>query len=216
MADAARLFTERVDSYARFIAVAGYPRGLRAYFEAAPFLRPGLRVLDAGCGTGVVALGLLEALTRRGLRPASLHAFDLTPAMLERFRAELARRGLSDVELAVADVLALQALPEGWTGYDLVVTASMLEYVPRERLPHALKALRERLVDDGRLVLFITRRSWLMRPLIGRWWAGTLYTRDELQQAFAEAGFPAAAFGRFPGRFRYLDGWGHIVVAQKR
>jgi 2-polyprenyl-3-methyl-5-hydroxy-6-metoxy-1,4-benzoquinol methylase len=209
------MFTKRVDSYARFIRAVGYPQGLRAYFRGAPFLRSGLRVLDAGCGTGVVTLGLQEALARRGLPPASMHAFDLTPAMLDRFRLHLAARGITNVELREANVLDLDALPAGWTGYDLLVSASMLEYVPRDRFAGALNALRARLTDDGRLVLFITRRSWLMGPLIGRWWASNLYARDELRRAFAEAGFRTQTFDRFPGRFRYLDGWGHVVVAGK-
>jgi 2-polyprenyl-3-methyl-5-hydroxy-6-metoxy-1,4-benzoquinol methylase len=213
-AEVARMFTRRADSYARFIRAAGYPQGLRAYFLRAPFLRPGLRVLDAGCGTGVVTLGLQEALARRGLLPASLHAFDLTPAMLDRFRLRLAARGITSVEMREADVLHLEALPAEWTGYDLVVSASMLEYVPRDRFAGALSALRGRLTHEGRLVLFITRRSWLMRPLIGRWWASHLYTRAELRRAFETAGFGSVSFDRFPGWFRYLDAWGHIVLAR--
>jgi SAM-dependent methyltransferase len=209
------MFTERVASYQRFISALGYPRGLGAYFRGAPFLRPHLRILDAGCGTGAVTLGLHQALARRGLLPVSLHAFDLTPAMLDRFRRNLTDRGVSGVELAEADVLRLETVPQSWRGFDLVVTASMLEYVPRKRFPEALSALRGRIADGGRLVLFITRRSWLMRPLIGRWWASNLYTRPELGLAFQEAGFRHAEFARFPWPFRYLDAWGHIVVARR-
>ena len=51
-----------------------------------------------------------------------------------------------------------------WTDYDLIVSASMLEYVPRKRLAEALAALRGRLTDQGRLILFITKRNWLTRP----------------------------------------------------
>lgn len=210
-----RLFTDRTNSYDRFIRAARYPQGIRAYFLGAPFLRSGLRVLDAGCGTGVVTLGLREALVRRGLPPAAMHAFDLTAAMLDRFRVRLATQGLSGVELTEADVLHPEALPMGWGGYDLVVSASMLEYVPRDRFAPALTALRDLLGEDGHLVLFITRRSWLMRPLIGRWWASNLYSRPEVEQAFEAAGFRTATFDRFPLWFRHLGAWGHIVVARR-
>jgi ubiquinone/menaquinone biosynthesis C-methylase UbiE len=140
--------------------------------------------------------------------------FDLTPAMLERFRATLEARAIEGVRLAEADVLELHALPESWTGYDLVVTASMLEYVPTARLPEALAGLRRRLDERGMLVLVITKRNWVMDRLIGGWWDANLYTREELRRAFDRAGFAGVSFARFPIPWRHLDVWGHIVEAQ--
>ena len=211
-----RLFTERADSYVRFIRSVGYPVALRAYFAHCPFLRPGLRILDAGCGTGVVSLAVRHALLRRGFGSAGIDAFDLTPAMLDRFRQALAARSIVDVHLAEANVLALDALPAAWTGYDLIVSASMLEYVPRASLPTALAGLRARLNETGAMVLFITRRNWLMRPLIGHWWHSNLYTRPELLAAFRQAGFGEIAFGRFPLAYRPFAVWGHIVEARNK
>jgi SAM-dependent methyltransferase len=213
--DPARLYTERADAYVRFVRLVGYPAGLRAYFRASPLLHSGLRVFDAGCGTGILTLALRDALVGRGLQPWTLHGCDLTPAMLERFRATLQRRDIQDVELWQADVLRLAALPPAWRDYDLVVSASMMEYLPRDRLVDALAGLRGLLAPDGRLVLFITRRNALMRPLIGRWWEANLYDARELAHAFDRAGFPRVAFGKFPLAFRHLALWGHIVVAQR-
>jgi len=210
--DPIRMFTDRTESYARFIRAVLYPQGLRAFFQAAPFLRPGLRVLDAGCGTGVATLGLHSALVRRCLAPASMHAFDLTPAMLDRFRKRLQTSEIT-VELTQADVLRLNDLPAGWSEYDLVVSASMLEYVPRNKFPTALAGLRRLLRGDGRLVLFITRRNWLTRPLIGRWWASNLYSAAEVLEALSTSGFHGATCKNFPLPFRYVDTWGYVVVA---
>jgi hypothetical protein len=89
----------------------------------------------------------------------------------------------------------------------------MLEYVPRDRFVDALRGLRGLLNRDGRFVLFITKRNLLMRPLIGRWWDSHLYTAPELEEAFRRAGFAAAVFRSFPGRYSYLATWGHIVEA---
>lgn len=213
-ADAQGFFTARHAAYARFISAMRYPQGLRAFWRASPLIRPGLRILEAGCGTGALTLAVHDACARRGARPRAYHAFDLTPAMLDRLRATLARRGMADVALAEANVMDLAALPPGWSDYDLVVSAAMLEYVPRDRFPHALATLRARLRPEGTFVLFITRRNLLMRALIGAWWASNLYTRAELVDAFGRAGFAAVTFRRFPPAAWHLTPWGHIVEAR--
>jgi len=210
---AERLFTERKDSYVRFIGAMAYARGLRAWFRRASILRPGLRVLDAGCGTGALTLSLRDALCERGMEPTALHGFDLTPAMLDDFRSTLQARKIGEIELCQANVLSLDDLPTAWRDYDLVVTASMLEYVARDRFPEALAGLRARLSREGALLLFITRSNWLMKPLIGSWWDSELYTRKELKAALTQAGFSTLIFHRFPPPYRHLDLWGHIVEA---
>ena len=213
--DPLQFFTERHASYARFIRAVRYQQGLRSFFQRSPLLRPGLRILDAGCGTGAVTLALHDALLRRGFSPQSLHAFDLTPAMLGQLRAKLDGQGIEGVELSQANVLHLETLPASWGGYDLVVSASMLEYVPREQFAAALKGLRGQLKEGGRFVLFVTRRNPLTRALIGNWWQSNLYTEKELAASFSAAGFSRFWFRSFPPSAWHLTPWGHIVEASR-
>ena len=212
--DVVQFFTAQHGVYDRFINWVRYPQGLRSFFEQSSLLRSDLKVLDAGCGTGAVTLALHEALVRRGFAPGTIHAFDLTPAMLQHFREQAARRGIERLVTMQANVLQLDELPTGWADYDLIVTASMLEYVPRERLAEALAGLRRKLGDNGRLVLFITKRNWLTRPLVGWWWRSNLYNRQELSIAFREAGFARAEFRAFPASASHLATWGHIIEAR--
>jgi ubiquinone/menaquinone biosynthesis C-methylase UbiE len=213
-ADPVELFTRRTASYARFIRVVRYQEALTSYFWHSPLLRSGLRVLDAGCGTGALTLALRDALLRRGLTPGLMQGFDLTQAMLDRFHAQLNAQNIKGVELTQADVLKMQALPAGWKDYDLLVSASMLEYVPRDRFVTALSTLRRLLHPDGRFVLFITKRNWLTAPLIGRWWESQCYSGTALKQTLTEAGFREMMFGAFPLFFKYLAAWGYIVEAR--
>lgn len=144
-----------------------------------------------------------------------MHAFDLTPKMIELFQARLDARNISNVEIQEADVLNLETLPETWTDYDLVITASMLEYVPRDRLVDAIRGLGERLKDDGTLVLFMTRDNWLMRGLVGKLWSANPYTRAQLLESFRDAGFAEVQFDQFPLSHIQFRLWGHIVIATK-
>jgi cyclopropane fatty-acyl-phospholipid synthase-like methyltransferase len=133
--------------------------------------------------------------------------------MLQHFRENAQQRGIERLVTIQANVLQLGQLPTGWANYDLIVSASMLEYVPRERLAEALAALRSLLAKQGRLILFITKRNWLTRPLVGWWWRSNLYNRQELSIAFQDAGFARAEFRAFPPSASHLATWGHIIEA---
>jgi len=207
--DIPELYTEHADAYQRFVRSLGYPQGLRAAFLKSPALVPDMHILDAGCGTGITTLALRQALEARGISNGEIDAFDLVPAMLDRFRARLARFDIENVRLAQADVLNLDTLPPTWSDYDLVVTASMLEYVVRSKLPTALRALRQRLRSGGTLLLFtcpldtfrfrigisIHGDMWLRR---GRLLAHSGVWSKSIRSASAESGLAVRCASRNP------------------
>jgi 2-polyprenyl-6-hydroxyphenyl methylase / 3-demethylubiquinone-9 3-methyltransferase len=89
---------------------------LRTDFIAARTVLSGARVLDVGCGGGLLA----ESLTRRGAR---VTAIDLAPAMIETARLHAAQSGLG-IDYRVADIATLEDAP-----FDAVCCMEMLEHV---------------------------------------------------------------------------------------
>jgi SAM-dependent methyltransferase len=211
-----RLYTEKLGAYRTFISFFRSQDAIRALLESSGVLGPELRILDAGGGFGTATFALLDALRCRNIQPQAIDAFDLTPAMLARFQAELDSRGITLVRLKQANVLELgQQLPPSWSGYDLIVSASMLEYVARPDLSQALSALGARLAQNGRLLVVITRKNWITRILIEWWWQAARYSRQELRDAFAAAGFHDLVFIRFPSRYFWHGLSNHVVVAKR-
>ncbi|HEX5487726.1 MAG TPA: class I SAM-dependent methyltransferase [Rhodanobacteraceae bacterium] len=209
-----RLYEQRADRYLAFVRFFHSRRGLQALLERTDLLRPRMQVLDAGCGAGLATFALLDALEARRVEPGTVDAFDLTPAMLARFRDELAARGLRKrVEMREANILDETALPDTWTGYDLVVSTSMLEYLPRERLAQALTMLRRRMSPQGHLLAMVTRRSPEAKVLIEWGWHAERYSAGELRDRFTQAGFRQLDFVRFPLRHGWLNRANHVVIA---
>ena len=210
-----KLYTAKLGTYRAFISFFRSQDAIRALLEGSGFLRPGLRVLDAGCGFGTATFALLEALRRPNIGPQVIEAFDLTPAMLARFQVELDARGINQVRLKQANVLELEQLPSSWGDYDLIVSTSMLEYVAKEDLSQALSALYARLARCGILLVVIARKNWITRMLIESWWHAARYKRKELREAFAAAGFHDLVFIRFPFRYFWQNASNHVVVAKR-
>src|SRR3989449_11530815 len=92
----------------------------------AALLRPGLSVLDVGCGTGAITRGIAEAVGRHG-RAVGV---DVNASMIEKARA--AHRGVPSLSFEVADFLALPAGP-----FDIVTAARVLQWLagPPARAP---------------------------------------------------------------------------------
>jgi 2-polyprenyl-6-hydroxyphenyl methylase/3-demethylubiquinone-9 3-methyltransferase len=96
----------------------------------------GRRVLDVGCGGGLLS----ESLTRAG---AQVTGVDLAPGMIEVARLHAAESGLAiDYRVASAEELA-QASPGH---FDVVTCMEMLEHVPD---PAAMTATLARLLAPG-------------------------------------------------------------------
>lgn len=188
---ARKLYTERAQLYRRlFIDVLGWERTLRRFFESTSYLRPNMKILDAGCGTGAVTRSLYLVGLASGISGLQFRAFDLTPAMLDMFREWLEEQKIRNVELLQADVLRLdQQLPRDWHEFDMIVSAAMLEYVPTSEIEPAIDQLRKRIKPGGVLLLFLTRRNVLTNWLGRAWWGTNTFDEEEIRDALKQTGF---------------------------
>lgn len=111
----------------------------------------GMRVLDAGCGTGVVAV----TAARVG---AQVKAADLTPQLLDRAR-ENAQLAEVEIEFVEVDV---EALPFESGEFDVVLSQFAHMFAPRPEV-----AVREmlRVLRPGGTIAFST---WPPESLVGR------------------------------------------------
>ena len=105
---------------------------VRARFVADRAPLAGARVLDVGCGGGLLA----EALTRAG---AKVTAIDLAPGMIEVARLHALEQKL-EIDYRVVEAEAVAAAEPG--SFDVVTCMEMLEHVPEpEKMVATLAAL---------------------------------------------------------------------------
>src|SRR5256714_10747298 len=104
----------------------GYGRSLDEYFANHPLpVSRSARILDAGCGTGLLTLALLRAIRF----PVSITALDLSATSVVAARKSLyySSGRKRDVTFTQGNLLCLPFADES---LDLVVTSGALEYVP--------------------------------------------------------------------------------------
>jgi len=140
-----------------------------------------LRVLDAGCGDGLLAL----AIAKR--HPAwSLTGVDLRENLLVGARERAIARGLPNVRFVPGNLE--EPLPEG--GFDVVLAVECLEEIPGDR--QALRTMSDALMPGGLLVAHVPERNWkpVLRGSSATWREQVRqgYTAEELEAALREAG----------------------------
>jgi SAM-dependent methyltransferase len=159
--------------------------------RVAPSLPPRPVIVDLGCGPGL----FLRDLGRR-YPSASLHGYDVTPAMIEHARQ------LTDVALTLAlhDVTA-KPLPHAPGSVHLVAMSSVLHVVD-EPLP-VLAEIRRVLAPGGVFLL----QDWIRQPLA----AYLAWRRDVMKESGPEAW--RRGFRLFPVHNKYTpDDWRWLLA----
>lgn len=104
-----------------------------------PYLRPGLRVLDFGCGPGTISVGLAKAVV-----PGQLHGVDMEESQVELSRSVAEASGIENATFHVADVADL---PFADDYFDVAHCHNVLMHVPDTRA--ALAEVRRVLKPGG-------------------------------------------------------------------
>jgi ubiquinone/menaquinone biosynthesis C-methylase UbiE len=158
-----------------------------------PHLRPGLDVLDAGCGVGSIALDLAPALA-----PGRIVGMDLDAGQIELARRSAAERGIDNAEFEQGSV---DELPFADASFDVVYANAVLMYVrePVRALAEMRRVLRRHglaaVSDDdfGTMVLTpdrpeLRRVPALFERAVAHEGGNTRYARD-LRSLMLAAGF---------------------------
>ena len=90
-----------------------------------PYLKPGLRVLDFGCGPGTISMGLARAV-----EPGELHGIDMEASQTEMARAAAAAGGHDNAVFHTGDATAL---PFADDSFDVAHCHAVLSHVPDTR-----------------------------------------------------------------------------------
>ncbi|WP_438388372.1 methyltransferase domain-containing protein [Actinopolyspora saharensis] len=159
----------------------------------APHLRPGLEVLDVGCGPGTITVDLA-----RRVSPGSVTGVDPAESALRRARATAAEAGVHNVVLSRGDVFELRA---DSNSFDVTHAHQVLLH-----LPDPVAALREmlRVTRPGGIVAvrdtdYAAATWWPADPRLERWL--------EIYRAVARAS------GGEPDAGRRLLAWAHEAGA---
>ena len=103
-----------------------------------PHLRPGMRVLDCGCGPGSITLDLAALVA-----PGEVVGIDREASQIEYARAAATARGLANLQFEVGNIYALQ-FPDA--SFDAVLAHTVIEHV---RDPLAVLREMRRILKPG-------------------------------------------------------------------
>ncbi len=183
-----------------------YPFGIRDFIFRRIAIRDSDRILDAGCGFGILSKAVRDKIEREEVAGAEQHAFDISADMLEALR----ETGLDDVDLRRLDVMDLSYEDDH---FDVIVTSAMFEYVPD--IDKGLASLKRCLKPGGKIYVFMSRKSRLNSFLFQPFGDPKGYSPKELEDIFERVGFQSIRRHGFPLTSCWLNLWGFILEASK-
>ena len=130
-----------------------------------PHLRPGMRLLDVGCGPGSITAGLARAVA-----PGEAVGIDVSADVLDEARAHAADAGVTNVRFEAANVYAL---PYESGSFDVAHAHQVLQHLaaPVDALVEMRRVLRPGGLAAVRDADYATMTAWPRAASIDRWLA---------------------------------------------
>lgn len=185
--------------YDRALTLLGIRRGVSRFLARVPLdLPPEPRILDAGCGSGLVSLALL-----RRFPVAEVVAFDLDQRMLAVLQRRARRAGIPPGSLRIAHgdlrrpqllrcLETQQRFQLSPSSFDAVMVGAALEHVPLEQSLRSLHAL----LKPGGVLLDLAVRRGVTTLALALLYDFKAYSETQLREAFSAAGFPTLRLER--------------------
>lgn len=197
-----KLYRKRALIYNAMSESVGRKRSFRRFFLKKNYLKKGSRILDAGCGSGIVIQSLIKSSTKKNVTNSEFYGFDLTQAMLKVFKRWIKKQSYNNIHLYNANVLEIdKQLPKSWTNFDLILSANMLEHLPRNKFALAIKKLKKLLKKNGKLLVFIEGDNIINRTFVKMIWGSEVYTKEQLLYIFKKVGFKRPKINKFGSLF---------------
>jgi ubiquinone/menaquinone biosynthesis C-methylase UbiE len=173
-----------------------------------PRLRPGMSIVDVGCGPGSITVGLAEAVA-----PGQVTGIDISPELIGKARQAAADRNLANLRFETGSAYALP-LPDG--SRDVAYMHQVLQHLskPLDALAEARRVLRPGGTMAVREVDWGTCAWWPAAPAIDRFLTvyrevarrngGDAFAGRRVRSWLTQAGFTGVECGTaawtFPGR----------------
>ena len=174
-----------------FLKLLGYEKAAAFNHQQLPINRTDrIKVLDAGCGTGLYTIAVLKRFPN-----AEVTAFDLNDNMLKRLQHKLKNWKGRTVRIFSADMTQPFLIAD--EKFDMIITGNVLEHV---NVSETVLNLSRHLKKGG-YFLNAGVRDNAMGKIAGMFWGLKPYSKEKTISYFVKAGVSLIKYIRPPGRY---------------
>ena len=109
-----------------------------------PCLEPGMTLLDCGCGSGSITVGLAKAV-----EPGQVTGIDISEIEIERCRKRAAENGITNIRFDVGNLYQLDYSDKS---FDAIFSHNVLEHIPEPN--RAIEEMHRILKPGGVIGIF--------------------------------------------------------------